>query len=202
MRKLLRSALASLLLSAAAGCQTPTRSNIPNYVAPQGSNTARVLFRGTPPPPGFAYGVYAFDDPHTCAKPLLIGAGSATKSPASSAVRAGPLATLQYFGVDPSRRICRVAVSFYPVAGRTYLFYSEQDASTCKVRVADATNGEKLQPVELYTRRMQGARCAPLAQVARPGGQSGGSFQGEAPSQRQESQPSGLDELKDLLPSN
>jgi hypothetical protein len=94
-----------------------------------------------------------------------------------------------------------VAVSFYPVAGHTYLFYTEENGSSCKVRLADATDGEKLQPVAAYFRRMQGARCAPLAQVARPDGQSGGSFEGDAPAQRQ-SQPSGLDELRDLLPDN
>jgi hypothetical protein len=197
VRKPRRAVPQLLLLSALAGCQT----GIPPYVAPQEGATARLIFRAKTPQ-GVGYGIYAFDDPHTCAKPQLIGRGNATQSLPASSLRAGPLATLQYVSVDPSRRVCRVTISFYPEARRRYALFSEQDASNCAIRVVDATDGEKLKPVPGYPRRTQpgSSRCAPLAQITKPTSESaraagdGSAPQQESPSTR------GLDELKDLLP--
>jgi hypothetical protein len=198
VRKVFRAVPQFLLLSALAGCQT----GIPPYVAPENSATARLIFRAKTLP-GVAYGMYAFNDPHTCAKPLLIGRGSAAKSLEASSVQAGPLATLQYVAVDQGRRVCRVTISFYPASRHTYLLVTEQDTSTCAIRVVDATDGEKLKAVAAYPRRTQpgSSRCAPLAAVTKPTDESARSpGEGSAP---QQDSPStrGLDELKDLLPS-
>ncbi|HUL93643.1 MAG TPA: hypothetical protein VLV56_14980 [Burkholderiales bacterium] len=196
----MRLLLCATALAALAACQTGT----PPYVAPETGATARLIFRAKTPP-GVAYGVYAFDDPHTCAKPLLIGSGNATKALDSSSVRAGPLATLQYLAVlEQGRRACRVTISFYPSPRRTYLLVTDQDASACGIRLVDATDGENLKPVPAYPRRTQpgSSRCAPLAQVTKPTAESArSSGDGSAP---QQDSPStrGLDELKDLLPSD
>jgi hypothetical protein len=137
----LRRAVPLLLLSALAGCKTTT--GIPPYAPPQDGATAKLIFRAKTPS-GVGYGIYAFDDPHTCAKPQLIGRGNSSKSLPSSSLRAGPLMTLQYFSVDRNRRICRVTISFYPEANRQYALFSEQDANGCAIRVVDATDGENL----------------------------------------------------------
>ena len=187
----------SSLLAALAGCQTP----IPPYETPSDGNTARLLFR-TQTAPGFGYRVYAFDDPHTCAKPLLIGTGDTSRSPAPSALRAGPLATLQYFAADQSRRSCRVSISFYPAPRHTYVLVSSQDSARCTVGVLDATDGERPRPVQAFPRRVQGrSGCAPLGQAVGTTNESSGSFGREGPAQSGESPSTReLDELKDLLP--
>ena len=199
MQRICRAAPQLLLLSALAGCQTTT--TIPSYVAPGDGATSRLIFRAKTVP-GIAYGIYAFDDPHTCAKPLLIGKGNASKSLEASSVRAGPLATLQYFAVDKSRRVCRVTISFYPAARRTYLLVSEQSASACAISLLDATDGENVKPVAGYRRQTQrgSSRCAAIDQITKPSTESVRS-QGEGSGAQQDSPSTrGLDELKDLLP--
>ncbi|HZF18430.1 MAG TPA: hypothetical protein VE008_01850 [Burkholderiales bacterium] len=192
----LHRALPGLLLSCAlAGCQT----GVSPYVAPQEGATAKLIFRAKTPP-GFGYALYAFDDPHACAKPLLIGSGNSKKSVAPTWVRPGPLATLRYVAVDQSRRFCRVTLSFYPQGGKTYALFTEQDQSSCVLRLVDATDGEKLKPVPTYQRRLQPGtvQCTALPQAALPDGSarstSGETSPAESPSTR------GLDDLKGLLP--
>jgi hypothetical protein len=188
-----RVAPALLLSCALAGCQT----GIPPYVAPQEGATAKLIFRAKTPP-GTGYALYAFEDAHACAKPLLIGSGNSKKSVAPTWVRPGPLATLRYIGADQSHRFCRVTLSFYPQGGKTYALFTEQDQSSCALRLVDATDGEKLKPVPSYQRQVQGglAQCAPLPQIARPDGSvsSTESAPQESPSTR------GLEDLKGLLP--
>ena len=189
--------LPAIALFALAGCKTA--STIPSYVAPQDGDTAKLVFRAKASP-GVGYGVYAFDDPHTCAKPLLVGKGNASKAPDTSSVRAGPLTTLRYVAVDQSKRVCMVTLSFYAAPRHTYVLFSEQGASDCRIRLADATDGENIKPAPAYPRRTQAGslRCAPLPQVAKPEGSASSSDGGGAapvsPTTRQ------LDDLKDLLP--
>jgi hypothetical protein len=170
------------------------------YVAPTDSNTARLLVRAKAVP-GTAYGVYAFDDPHACTKPLLIGRGNSATSPAPSALRAGPLATLQYFAVDQGRRACRIAVSFYPVRRHTYVLAASQDAGGCAVRVVDATDAENPRGVQMFRRTLQGNGCAPLTNLTRPSNESTESFSAERGA-RPSATTRGLEDLKGLLPEN
>jgi hypothetical protein len=198
VHRISRAAPQLLLLSALAGCQT---SAPPPYAPPEQGATSRLIFRAKTVS-GVAYGIYAFDDPHTCAKPLLIGKGNASKALEASSVRAGPLATLQYFAVDQSRRVCRVTISFYPAARRTYLLISEQSASACAISLMDATDGENLKPVAGYRRQTQrgSSRCAPLDQITKPSTESVRSSGDGSASKQDSPSTRGLDELKDLLP--
>jgi hypothetical protein len=194
MGKLPLWALPLALLPLLAGCQAPG-GTLPPYIAPTDGDTARLLFRGKVVP-GVGYLVYAFDDPDTCNKPLLIGKGNYVGGPASSSLRAGPLATLQYFSVDRQRRTCRVAISFYPTVRHTYVLFTEQDTVGCRIRLLDATDAEDMKVVRAYPRRLNGRACQPMTQVSRPTDESAGSTSGGT------SQPSReLEDYKDLLPA-
>jgi hypothetical protein len=191
--KLSRAAPGLLLMCALAGCQT----GVPPYVAPTEGATAKVIFR-VKTPPGFGYALYAFDDPHACAKPLLIGSGNSKKSVAPTWVRPGPLATLRYIAVDQTHRFCRLTLSFYPQRGKTYALFTEQDQSRCAMRLVDATDGEALKPVPSYPRQIVGslAQCAALPQIAHPDGTTSSSD--SAPKESDSTR--GLEDLKGLLP--
>lgn len=197
MLRPLAAAIAAVIAMLLAGCQS---AQISPYAAPSDANTARLLFRAKTAP-GWGYGVYAFDDPHSCSKPLLIGRGNSAKSPDASALRAGPLATLQYFGADTNKRICRVIVSFYPVRQHTYVFATAQAASSCAVRVLDATDGENPRPIRMFRRTMQTGRgCPPLSERAASSEESTSSLDGQNRAEPSSST-RGLEELKDLLPT-
>ena len=139
-----------------ASCQT----SVPRYTPPQGGNTAEVRIRPALPP-GTNFGMYAFDDAHGCRDPKRIVAGSYKTAEQSMAVRAGPLATMEFVGIERTKA-CVIGFSFYPQARHTYLVETNQDSVGCSVHVLDTTNGVR-RPEKSFVRRvMKKNSCEPI----------------------------------------
>ncbi|HEY3635293.1 MAG TPA: hypothetical protein VGK95_09595 [Caldimonas sp.] len=158
----LSSAAAALVLAA---CATPPKAAkpLPPYVAPPGSQTARLLGRGSVSGAD-VYGVLVFDDAATCSGPRLAGAGNASRPPKATELEAGRLATLEFLGVRADRTACRVRWSFVPSAGKTYLVAGALNASGCSARLMDASDPDSIQLEQSAQRRtLVAGKCSSLA---------------------------------------
>lgn len=185
--------LAAIAMLALASCRT-----VQPYVPPSGGETAKLLIRPAIPA-GMAYGVYTYEDAHACRNPQRVVSGTFAAGHQSSALRAGPLATLVYLGTDRTRS-CRIGFSFYPKAHHTYLLATSQDGVGCAVRLLDATDGDNPRPEKSFVRRvMNGSGCDPMNKNVRTDGVINESYQGAEQKAGSSGQKS-LDDFKDLLP--
>jgi hypothetical protein len=182
-------AIAALALTS---CQT-----IQPYVPPTGGNTAKLLIRPSISS-GMSYGIYTYADPHACRNSQRIVAGNAATGNPSSTLRAGPLATLLYAGIDRNR-MCQIAFSFYPKARHIYLLATSQDGEGCGLRLLDATNGDEPKMEKSFVRRaISGTGCDPLNKNVRSGDAINQSYHGSDNGAPLPSR--SLDDFKDLLP--
>lgn len=180
-----------LALGMLASCQNP----VPRYVPPQGGNTAEVRVRPALPP-GTAFGLYAFDDAHGCRDPKRIATGSYKTGEQPVTVRSGPLATMEFVGVERTRA-CVVGFSFYPQARHTYVVETNQDSVGCSVHVLDTTNGSR-QPERSFVRRvMRKNSCEPI-DFTRAGGVIKESY-GAGTVSDAARRPASIDDFKELL---
>jgi hypothetical protein len=158
----LSSAAAALALAA---CTTPPKpaKPLPTYAAPAGSQTARLLGRGSVTGAD-VYGVLVFDDAATCSGPRLAGAGNASRPPKATELEAGRLATLEFLGVRADKTACRVRFSFLPSAGKTYLVAGVLNASGCSARLMDASDPDSIQVEKSAQQRtLVAGKCSNLA---------------------------------------
>jgi hypothetical protein len=168
------------------------------YVPPVDGETAKLLIRPAVPA-GMSFGIYAFGDAHACGKPQRIVVGGANTGNQSSSLRAGPLATLEYIGLDRTRS-CVIGFSFYPKAHHRYLLATSQDGASCGVQLLDATDGDNPRPEKSVVRRtMRSGGCAPLNQNLRAGSSINETYM-SAPKDGMPGGADKFDDFKDLLP--
>lgn len=185
------SALATLL----AACQTSPLA----YVPPNGDNTAKLLLRPVTPKTA-KFGVFSYTDAYACRNPQRVLVGDSATANQSTALNAGPLATLSFVAAY-QHRSCRVVFSFYPKAHHLYLLSMSQDGITCSVRLFDATDHDNPRPepsVSLRTVRASG--CEPLNQNLRSNEMIGGTFDNSNINNTPD-KPNTLSDFKDLLPN-
>jgi hypothetical protein len=171
-------ALASLLV---AGCATPP-SKLPNYVAPAGAPTAKLVMRGSVPS-GDVFGVFVHDDAENCKGARLAGAGNSARNPTTVPLAAGALTTVDFMLVKPNKESCLVRWSFKPEAGKSYVVNGMAFGSGCRAGLLDASNPDAMKaPPGIVRRDGKGTSCVPMAQAARSGGSAaqGGQDQGAA----------------------
>lgn len=183
---------AALLL---AGCATPP-NRLPNYAAPAGVPTAKLVMRGAVPS-GDIFGVFVHDDAENCKGARLAGAGTSTRNPNTVPLAAGALTTVDFMLVKPNKDSCLVRWSFKPEAGKSYLVNGMAFGSGCRAGLLDATNPDSMKaPAGIVRRDGKGTACVPMAQATGPGGAAqGGQDQGAAvlrPS-------ANADDLQDLI---
>lgn len=175
-----RAVLAAALLVGA--CATPAPTASQRHVAPSSGPSAKLVMRGKVSE-GELFGVFVHDDAAACQGPKLAGAGNATRVPASSAVTAGRLTTLDFRVFKPDRRTCYVRISFTPESGRNYVLAGAMAGSVCTARLLDATDPDAIKPVEGALRRNSATQaCLALSESRRMSTQtaSGGQRDGEA----------------------
>lgn len=155
----------SLLL---AGCATPT-PKLPNYAAPAGAPTAKLVMRGNVPS-GDAFGVVVYDDAENCKGPRLAGAGSNIRTPATVPLAAGALTTVDFILVKPNKDSCMLRWSFTPVAGKSYLVNGLAYGSSCRAALLDVSNPDAMvTPAGAVRRDAKDNACVPMAQARAAG---------------------------------
>lgn len=193
-----RAAVTAVAAVAAVAALLSACTPVQPYVPPTHGDTARLLLRPTTPA-NMSFALYAYDDAHACRAPARVMTGNASTGHQSSTLRAGPLATLSYVGVD-GRRSCRVIFSFYPKANHTYLLAMSQDGMRCAVNVLDASDGDNPRPERsLIARTARAGGCDPVNKNARADEAIKSTYDGATPDSGQRAANS-LDDFNDLLP--
>lgn len=175
-----RAATPAGMLAAAllAGCAAPPApvGGGQLYAPPSGVPTARLVMRGRSLAEGQIFGVIVHSDPDHCKGPRLAGAGNPARNPATVALAAGTLATVDFVvrrGTSAGKpEWCRVRWSFVPAAGRSYLLAGGPLAASCAAALVDATDPDAMRPVAGAVRR--DAACAPVGPAVAAGGQNDG----------------------------
>lgn len=154
--------VACLLL---AGCAAPPATKLPaKYVAPASGPTAKLVMRAVVPA-GDLYGVYVLDDDERCGGRRMVGFGDAKRNPATTALAADEVQTVEFVLLKPSRQMCFVRWSFTPAAGKSYLLRGLGQPGGCLAVVMDMSDPEKLKLEPTALRRNPiGQACLPLAQ--------------------------------------
>jgi hypothetical protein len=186
----------ALLLSTLAACQTP----VTPYVPPSSPENAKFLLRASVPTT-MGYGLYTYEDSHSCRNSQRIAIGNTNSGNKSSELRGGQLATLKYIAADRSRA-CIIVFSFYPKARHTYLLATTQTSAGCAIRLLDATDGDNPKLEKSYVRRtLRGNECLPISQTAKSEPESSESFGLPGMTNDSRSGPDQLNDFKDLLPA-
>jgi hypothetical protein len=176
-----RLALLATLSALLGGCATPA-PKLPNYTAPAGGPTAKLVMRGAVPT-GDAFGVLVYDDAENCKGPRLAGAGNSARNPTTVPLAAGALTTVDFMLVKANKESCLLRWSFTPVAGKSYLVNGGAYGSGCRAALLDATNPDSMAaPAGAVRRDAKGNSCVPLAQARSTGATvaQGGQDQGAA----------------------
>jgi hypothetical protein len=163
------------------GCATP-RPKLPDYSAPAGAPTAKLVMRGNVAS-GDAFGVLVLDDAENCKGPRLAGAGNNVRNPNTVPLAAGALTTVDFMLVKANKESCMLRWSFTPVAGKSYLVNGSAYGTGCRAALLDATNPDAMAPPAGIVRRdAKGNRCVPIAQARSAAGNTaqGGQDQGAA----------------------
>ena len=179
------------------GCATPT-PKLPNYAAPAGAPTAKLVMRGAVST-GDAFGVLVYDDAENCKGPRLAGAGNSIRSPTTVPLAAGALTTVDFMLVKANKESCTLRWSFTPVAGKSYLVNGYAYGSGCRAALLDATNPDAMAaPAGSVRRNEKGNTCIPMAQARSTAANvpQGGQDQGAAVLRPG----ANADDLRDLIP--
>jgi hypothetical protein len=190
--------LAIAAVSALGACRTV----ITTYVPPANGETAKLLIRPTISP-GMNYGIFAFEDAHSCRTLQKIATGNANTSNQSSVLHAGSLATLEYVGADRSRS-CTISFSFYPKPRHVYLLAARQDSVNCSIKLLDATDGDSPREEKSFVRRVLTRNgCEPMSSIRKSGLPITETYRGESKPGEEGpgSSADRLNDLKDLLPT-
>lgn len=159
-----RLALLATLSALLGGCATPA-PKLPNYAAPAGTPTAKLVMRGAVPS-GDAFGVLVYDDAENCKGPRLAGAGNSVRNPTTVPLAAGALTTVDFMYVKANKESCLLRWSFTPVAGKSYLVNGAAYGAGCRAALLDATNPDSMAaPAGIVRRNDKGNACVPLAQA-------------------------------------
>jgi hypothetical protein len=172
---------AATLSLALLGCATPT-PRLPNYVAPSGAQTAKLVMRGVVPA-GDAFGVLVLDDAENCKGPRIAGAGNSSRNPTTVPLAAGALTTVDFMLVKANKESCMLRWSFTPEVGKSYLVNGGAYGTGCRAALLDATNPDSMKaPAGIVRRDAKGNACVPLAQAraAAANATQGGQDQGAA----------------------
>jgi hypothetical protein len=149
-------------------CTTPPAARPPvKYVAPSAGPTAKFVMRAIVPA-GDLYGVYLLDDDDRCGGRRMVGVGDAKRNPATTALAANEVQTIEFALLKPSKQMCFVRWSFTPVAGKSYLLRGLAQPGGCAAVLLDMSDPEKLKHEPTALRRNPiGQACVPLA-LAKP----------------------------------
>ena len=138
---------------------------MPNYTAPAGAPTAKLVMRGAVPT-GDAFGVLVYDDAENCKGPRLAGAGNSVRTPTTVPLAAGALTTVDFMLVKANKESCMLRWSFTPVAGKSYLVNGGAYGTGCRAALLDASNPDAMAaPAGSVRRNDKGNACVPMAQA-------------------------------------
>lgn len=152
--------LGTILLTS---CAAPPKP-IPVYVAPTTGRTAKLVIRASAAA-GETYGVYLLRNSEQCADPRKIGEGSATSHPATTALTANMLTTIELFFLKTNQQYCSIRFTFTPLAGKSYLFNGTSVETKCLANMLDATDPEDIKPAPaVLWRNPTTSSCLSLSQ--------------------------------------